>query len=98
MTKVNESATVGMSTTVGECLQQWGNVCNSGGNERDSGRNVCNSGKIEYVVRNSRLENVIHNFAYIGYTRIGLHWYPQGGATVPCYTYEALWHVSLNIQ
>ena len=60
------SATVDeMSATVGECLQQWGNVCNSGGNVCDSGRNVCNSGEIEYVVRNSRRENVIHNFAYI---------------------------------
>ena len=65
MTKVNVSATVGMSATVGECLQLWGNVCNSGGNVRDSGGNVCNSGEIEYVLRNSRLENVIHNFAYI---------------------------------
>ena len=63
MTKVNVSATVGMSATVdemsatvGECPQQWGNV-------RDSGRNVCNSGEIEYAVRNSKLEKVIHNFA-----------------------------------
>ena len=79
MTKVNVTATVGISATVGEmsatvgkcpqqwgkCPQQWGNVCNSGGNVRNSGRNVCNSGEIEYVVRNSRLENIIHNFAYI---------------------------------
>ena len=58
MTKVNVSATVGISATVGKCPQQWGNV-------RNSGANVCNSGEIEYVVRNSRLENIIHNFAYI---------------------------------
>ena len=56
MTKVNVSATVGMSVTVGK-------VRNSGGNVRDSGRNVCNSGEIEYAVRNSKLEKVIHNFA-----------------------------------
>ena len=30
---------------------------------RDSGGNVRNSGEIEYAVKNSRLENVIHNFA-----------------------------------
>ena len=70
MTKVNVSATVGMSATVdemsatvGECPQQWGNVRNSGGNVRDSEGNFRNSGEIEYVVKNSRLENVIHNFA-----------------------------------
>ena len=63
MTKVNVSAKVGMSATVGECPQQWGNVRNSGGNVCDSGRNVCNSGDIEYAVRNSRLEKVVHNFA-----------------------------------
>ena len=38
------------------CLQQWGNV-------RDSGGNVCNSGEIEYALRNLKLEIVIHNFA-----------------------------------
>ena len=54
------------------CLQQWGNVCNSGGNVRNSGgnvrnsgENVRNSGEIEYAVKDSRLENVIHNFAKI---------------------------------
>ena len=56
MTKVNVSATVRMSATVGECPQQWGNVRNSGGNVR-------NSGEIQYAVRNSRLEKVINNFA-----------------------------------
>ena len=49
MTKVNVSATVGMSVTVGKCPQQWGNVCNSG--------------EIEYALRNSRLEIAIHNSA-----------------------------------
>ena len=65
MTKVNVSATVGMSATVDEMSATVGDARNSGGNVRDSGGNVCNSGEIEYVVRNSRLENVIHNFAYI---------------------------------
>ena len=37
------------------CPQQW-NVCDSGGN-------VCNSGEIEYALRNLGLEIVIHNFA-----------------------------------
>ena len=79
MTKVNVSATVGMSATVGEmsatvgeclrqwgkCLQQLGNVCDSGGNVCDRGGNVCNSGEIEYALRNLRLEIAIHNFAGI---------------------------------
>ena len=30
---------------------------------KDSGVNVCNSGEIEYALRNLRLEIVIHNFA-----------------------------------
>ena len=56
MTKVNVSATVGMSTTVGEmsatvgeCPRPWGNVRNSG--------------EIEYALRNVRLEIVIHKSA-----------------------------------
>ena len=64
MTKVNVSATLGMSTTVEEmsttvkeCLQQWG------GNVHNSGGNVHNSGEIEYALRNLRLETVIHNSA-----------------------------------
>ena len=51
------SATVGMSVTVGgndhnsreKCPLQGGNICNSGGNVR-------NSGKIEYGLGNSRVE------------------------------------------
>ena len=39
-----------------ECLRQWGNVRNSGGN-------VCNSGEFEYALRNVRLEIVTHKSA-----------------------------------
>ena len=46
----------------GKCLQQWGNVRNSG-NVCDSGGYVCNRGKIEYALKNLRLEFVIQNFA-----------------------------------
>ena len=53
ITKVNVSATVGMSTTVGEMSV----------NVRDSGGNVRNSGEIEYALRNVRLEIVIHKSA-----------------------------------
>ena len=51
MTKVNVSATVGMSATVGEMSATVGKCCNSGGNVRDSGGNVCNSGEIEYALK-----------------------------------------------
>ena len=56
MTEVNVSVTVGLSATVGECLQQWGNVCDSWGN-------VCNSGEIEYDLGNLTVEMAIHNCA-----------------------------------
>ena len=36
---------------------------NSGRNVRDGEGNVCNSGEIEYALRNLRLEIVNHNFA-----------------------------------
>ena len=56
MTKVNVSATVGMSATVGEMSTTVGEF-------RDSGGNVCNSGEIEYAQRNVRLEIFIHKSA-----------------------------------
>ena len=46
-----------MSATVGECPQLWG------GDVRDSGGIVCNSGEIEYALRNVRLKIVIHKSA-----------------------------------
>ena len=54
LTKVNVSALVGMSpcTTVGRC--------NSGGNVDDSGGNICNSGEIEFALRNLRLDPVFY--------------------------------------
>ena len=55
-----------MSATVGggECPQQWGEMSATvGGNVRNSGGNVCNSGEIEYVLGNLRVEIVIHNSA-----------------------------------
>ena len=63
MTKVNVSASVGMSRQWGKCLQQWRNVRDSGGNVCDSGGTVRNSGEIEYALTNLRLEIVIENFA-----------------------------------
>ena len=68
MTKVNVSATVGMSATVGKMSATvekmsatlGGNVCNRGENVCNRGGNVCNSGEIEYCLGNLRME--IHNF------------------------------------
>ena len=62
MTEVN------LSTTEGKCPQQWGGggggmSATVGGNVRNSGGNVCNSGEIEYVLGNLRVEIVIHNSA-----------------------------------
>ena len=45
-----------------ECLQQWGKCPRQWRNVCDSGGNVRNSGEIEYALRNLRLEIVIHNF------------------------------------
>ena len=63
MSKVNVSATVGMSTTVGEmsatvgkCPQQWGEMSAIvGGMSATVG--------MEYALRNLRLGIVIHNFS-----------------------------------
>ena len=67
MTKVNVSATVEMSATVGECLQQWGKCPRQCGEMSPTvGGNVCNSGEIEYDLRNLRREiqhAAIHTFA-----------------------------------
>ena len=63
MTKVNVSATVGMSATVDAMSATVDAMSAIVGNVRNSGGNVRNSGEIEYAVRHSRLENVIHNFA-----------------------------------
>ena len=57
MTKVNVSATVGMSATVG------GNVRNSGGMSATVGKMSAAMGEIEYTLRNLRLEFDIHNSA-----------------------------------
>ena len=64
MTKVNVSATVGMSATVGEmsktvgeCPQQWGEM------SATVGGNVRNSGEIEYALGHLGLEIDINNSA-----------------------------------
>ena len=57
MTKVNLSATVGMSATVGEMSATVGEM------SATVGGNVCNGGEIEYALRNLRVEIVTYNFA-----------------------------------
>ena len=50
-----------MSPQQWECLQQWGNVHNSGGNVRDSGGDVCNRGEVSATVGKLNMSLCVKN-------------------------------------